>query len=207
MNLENIKAPIYSYEEIRKIAEDFLDEHNSSGEIPVDIELIVEKGMGINIIPIPLELPFGIDALTSVNQKEIRIDLNTCNQNENRFRFSLAHEVGHLILHKDIFKAIDYQSIQDFKNIQDKIPSDEYGWLEWHANSFAGLILVPTTNLEKQVEKSVQKLKDEEFTIRYDNYETILGYVSTAISKYFSVSHTTVKIRIDKDNLDLRDYI
>lgn len=203
----DFKAPFYPYEHIKEVAKNFLESYNSDGEIPVDIELIVERDMGINIIPIPLELQFGVSALTSIKRREIRVDIDTCNENENRFRFSLAHEVGHIVLHQDIFESVNYNSYEDFKNLHDQMPANEYGWLERHADDFAGLILVPTDELHNQLRIAVQKLVIEGFTITDENHEIILGYISTSLGKHFNVSDIVPKIRINKEGIDLREYL
>lgn len=203
----DFKAPFYSYEQIRSVAETFLQAHNPDGDIPVDIELIIERDLGINIIPVPLELQFGVDAITSLSKKEIRIDIDTCQNIETRFRFSLAHEIGHIILHDQIFESIEYQNLNDFKDLQDQIPPNEYSWLERHANDFAGLILVPTNELKSQLEISVDKLTKEGFTIHDGNYEILVDYISASLGKYFNVSDIVPKIRIDKEGIDLRNYI
>ena len=44
--------PIYSYEDLRKKADEFLKEHHPSGTIPVPIEEIVEFEFRINIVPV-----------------------------------------------------------------------------------------------------------------------------------------------------------
>lgn len=77
MDLNKFKASFLSYDDIRGSAKNFLKRYNPTNEIPVNIELIVERDFEINIIPVELERLLGIDALTSVNQKEIRVDINT----------------------------------------------------------------------------------------------------------------------------------
>lgn len=46
------KIPIYSYDDLRKKADDFLRTHNPSSIIPVSIEEIVEFEFNINIVPV-----------------------------------------------------------------------------------------------------------------------------------------------------------
>jgi hypothetical protein len=45
-------VPIYSYEDLRKKADEFLGTYNPAGMIPVPIEEIVEFEFGINIVPV-----------------------------------------------------------------------------------------------------------------------------------------------------------
>lgn len=58
MSQSDIIAPILSYEDINKLAEDFLKEHNRNEILPVDIEAIAEFDLGLSGRPILLLQPF-----------------------------------------------------------------------------------------------------------------------------------------------------
>jgi len=71
--------------------------------LPVDIEKIIDVNLEINIIPLPdLEKLCNTDALITSDWKSLYIDkdLFEDERRQNRLRFSLAHEIGHLVLHK-----------------------------------------------------------------------------------------------------------
>ena len=62
MSQSEIIAPMLSYDEISKQAEDFLREHKRNEILPVDIEAIAEFDLGLNIFPFPnLQVTFDID--------------------------------------------------------------------------------------------------------------------------------------------------
>jgi hypothetical protein len=62
MSQSEIIAPMLSYDEINKQAEDFLREHKRNEILPVDIEAIAEFDLGLNIFPFPnLQVTFDID--------------------------------------------------------------------------------------------------------------------------------------------------
>ena len=46
-------APFLPYDRLRVVAESFLNQHHSSGEIPVPIEKIVEFRLHLDIVPVP----------------------------------------------------------------------------------------------------------------------------------------------------------
>jgi len=46
------RTPIYSYDDLRKKADDFLRTYNPTCTIPVPIEEIVEFEFNINIVPV-----------------------------------------------------------------------------------------------------------------------------------------------------------
>ncbi|MBI2478779.1 MAG: hypothetical protein HYV60_09140, partial [Planctomycetia bacterium] len=50
---EDIKAPILSYDDLRRRADEFLTEHNPSRTVPVPIEEIIEFELGMDIVPTP----------------------------------------------------------------------------------------------------------------------------------------------------------
>lgn len=205
MDFENFKAPYISYDETRDIVSDFLETYDAENDIPVDIELILERGLEMNLIPAPLNY-FGIEAFTSLNAKEIRYNDKTTKNNDGRHRFTLAHETGHIVLHEDIFHEINFASADEFLDMQEKFPPTQYSYLEIQADNFAGLVLVPEHKLCNQVEIHFKRIIDEGFELRNDNYELILSYVSKLVAKHFAVNELTAKIRIERDEIDLFDY-
>ena len=50
---EEIKAPILSYDDVRRRADEFLALHHPDRTIPVPIEEIVEFELGMDIVPTP----------------------------------------------------------------------------------------------------------------------------------------------------------
>ena len=66
------KIPIYSYDDLRKKADDFLRTYNPTGTIPVPIEEIVEFEFNINIVPVlALQREFEVEGFTSSDLKNI----------------------------------------------------------------------------------------------------------------------------------------
>jgi len=73
-----------------------------------------------------------------------------------RYRFTLAHELGHLWLHRDLYDAADFSSIDEYKQFVASIRPDDYGWYEWQAYCFGGLILVPREPLAERIGEAVK---------------------------------------------------
>lgn len=75
-----------------------------------------------------------------------------------RFNFTLAHELGHFLMHRHL---LDYISIwKDFSIIEDgdrelylnQLTSDNpKTWIEWQANKFAASLLLPRATLPDKV--------------------------------------------------------
>jgi len=138
-----------SYDILRQEANRFLQQYHPSGETPVPIEQIVEFQFEIDIVPEPgLHQHFDIDSYITADLQEIRTDEFVYQSRPGRYRFSLAHELGHRVLHQYVFSALTFNRIADWKQvIANAFTEKEYGYLEWQASSFAGLILVPVAAL------------------------------------------------------------
>ena len=61
-----------------------------------------------------------------------------------RQRFSIAHELGHLVLHKPAFQ-IDQHAFVSFRNSKSSSASDPH---EIEANQFAAVLLIPEALLK-----------------------------------------------------------
>lgn len=68
--------------------------------------------------------------------------------NYDRYRFTMAHEVGHYILHSSLLEKQGIHSLGESENTVSEnqqmiIGSEEIGWLERQANHFAASLLMP----------------------------------------------------------------
>jgi len=155
MDPREFKAPFITIADIRKAVDDFRKRYWSKDTIPVDIFEIVEFELGIEIRTIfNLREVGDVDALLLGDLKTIVVDQNGFlnDRAQNRLRFSIAHEIGHLVLHKDTFSKIQYSAIDEWISFFQKIPEDQYTWIEQHAYEFAGSLLVPREKLAKKIE-------------------------------------------------------
>ncbi|MBF0556595.1 MAG: ImmA/IrrE family metallo-endopeptidase, partial [Nitrospirae bacterium] len=153
-----LKAPVLSYKDIGELAETFLSHYNNNETLPVPIDNIIETHFDIDIVPFPnLLRNYGIDGFINSELNTIYIDLYIFDNIPNRYRFTLSHEIGHLILHKEFMKEIRPLSIKDWKEKLCSIDDAEYSWFEWQANTFAGMILVPMKYLKDDFDRYIVK--------------------------------------------------
>jgi hypothetical protein len=146
-----ITAPYLPYDRLRSIAHDFLTEHNPSGKIPVPIEEIIEFRFEMDIVPVPgLCSEFDVDSYITSNLREIRVDAFIYEHRKGRYRFSLAHELSHYVLHQSIFEQLKFSTVSEWKAVVCAIPEQTYSWIEYQAYCLAGLILVPSDALRKR---------------------------------------------------------
>lgn len=80
----------------------------------------------MDIVPIPgLNQFCETDAYISSTRTSIMVDNEKYmdDKYQNRLRLSIAHEIGHFVLHKDIYNSFGIREIEDFYNFVDQIPS------------------------------------------------------------------------------------
>ncbi|MHC4404727.1 MAG: ImmA/IrrE family metallo-endopeptidase [Planctomycetota bacterium] len=204
---EEVKAPFYSYEDLRRKANAFLVQHHPDGTIPVPIEEIVEFQLDMDIVPTPgLRNLLEVDGFVTSNLREIWIDQYVYDNYASRYRFTLAHEVGHCVLHSDVFSAQLFRSIDEWKTFVNSIPDKEHSWLEYQSYAFAGLVLVPKNPLELAARECVDKVKSEGIDL-YENWDFAWSRIAAFLAKQFDVSSQVIEKRLEKDGLpnDLRD--
>lgn len=203
MDSTGLPPAFVSTEHLEGVARSFLTKHHPSGEIPIPIEEIVEFGLGLNIIPIPnLYREFSIEGWLSVDRRSISVDQTQLEQFETRFRFTLAHEVSHLILHGDLYSERRLGSLEEW--IQhclslDPALVDSY---EWQARNLAGRILVPEFELIQRARKYLDKIPDE--LRQNSDPQAILGAVAFPLADDFNVHEVVVQIRLIGDRVGQR---
>lgn len=96
-------------EDIETKTIEFLRLYNKENKFPIPIEEIIDNILEMDIIPLPnLEKVFNTTGLLTSDLKHIYVDEWVYNNQETRYRFTLAHEVGHRILHPKIYKSLQY---------------------------------------------------------------------------------------------------
>lgn len=196
-----LEVPRHSYEELRKRADNFLRTYNPKGTIPVPIEEIVEFKFGIDIIPIPgLHQGYEIDGFISSDLSAISVDQFVYESRPGRYRFTLAHELGHAVLHRQVYEAAAFSTIKEWKRFIEDIDLQDYEWLEWQAYAFAGLILVPPVPLKKKFAEAVHQANAAGLSIRKVGDVAKL-YIASWLAKEFDVSSQVIEKRLEKDKL------
>lgn len=139
-----IQIPRLGKDEIVLRAEELLDEC-WDGKFPIDVEAICDY-LGIAIVPVEeLREELEVEAYTAVDFKTIYVDSSRYLDGGARYRFSVAHELGHYILHREYFSSRT-ESLQAWR---DSTSSYSYDYVEWQANYFAGSLLTPESALIK----------------------------------------------------------
>ena len=201
MDASNFKAPFISKDKCWERADDFRRQFWARGCAPVDVIEIAEIELDLELRTIAkLKEDSDTDALLLSNWTTILVDERQYMDERyiNRLKFSVAHELGHLVLHKDIFESIPRNTISEWISFMQKLPEDQYGFLEFQANEFAGRLLVPKDQLGEAFEKVLQKAESGGLS-RSKLQEQHLSYLCNGLIKEFEVSNEVIEKRLLKE--------
>lgn len=189
-------VPFISYEQLKAEASRVLLQSSYANRFPVEIELIVELDFKMEIVPIRgLQTAFNIDAFISRDMTTISVDEFVLENRLHRYRFSLAHELGHRVLHREIIGAMEFESIEDWRTQINQFPEHEYGFLEYQANTFANCLLVPAEILDRRFDEAVQRVKAAGMNPA-DFPDECLHAIATGLGRQFEVSREAVLNRL-----------
>lgn len=204
-DISDFRCPFLNKLEIWTKADSFRKKFWPENILPIDMEQIIEIKMGISIEPIPdFRRGHDVDAFLKRDYSSVVVDLESFMEDrfQNRFRFSLAHEIGHLILHKNLFDEYPIQSVEEWSLFITEIPDEQYRYIEYQANEFAGRLLVPGNTLMEEVEKCLDLIEDPqliEFLKR--SPDAVFPRISPKISKIFGVSDDVIQVRFAREEI------
>ena len=194
--------------DLKKAAEDFSAKYNPEKTVPVPIDSIIESRLNIDIVPMAgLKEELDNDGFISRDFTTIHIDQNIYFNVEIRYRFSLAHELGHFILHKEIYRDLNYRTVEDWADTYEEIDSDDYGKLEFQANHFAGCLLIPDFAFWPLFQETLKdilpqvKAAQEKDIPRETYLDSVIGNIARKLTPHFNVSSTCMESRIRNDEL------
>ncbi len=166
-------------------------------EIPVRTENIIEIKLKIKIIPIPnLFKLCSVDSQISSDFSSIWVDQeNYLYDQTNRLNFSLAHELGHYVLHRDLFSSFGIKSIEDVFKFIREIPEKQYSFFETQANYFASYFLLPRESLV-----DARKRIADKYDLKNINHKMVNSYISDNIAKEFEVSPFAAELALNDLN-------
>jgi hypothetical protein len=152
-----------SMKQVRQAADNFLRDYNPNNQLPVDIEKIAELDLKIFLCVIPgIKNLIGIDGFINSDFSQITVDDSCYNKFHERTRFTIAHEIGHKILHQSWYEKNGPKDFKSFQEFSPKISEKDYRYMEIQAQTFAGLVLVPTELLKKEIFERLGKLPEKE---------------------------------------------
>lgn len=203
------QSPRFNYVQIDTIAIKLLKQ-TFDGVIspPVDIDIIAEQLEGfhrIRLLP-DLQEKYSVVAFLfnrTDGQCDIFVDSYVDSFNTPRAEFSVAHELGHFVLHPAVFKGQD--SIEKVVELNKRI-SRRYKFLEREANYFAGAILIPHTSIFSDTGAIYEAIIQGKAPDVHDlNFTTVLPKIVATLAARYVVSTQAMQIRLEQ--LKINNYI
>ncbi len=196
-----IQVDRWPYNRLRRFAEDYLSRVHPSGGTPIPIDEFLDHPHGIDIVPVEGLYETTVLSYTAKDMKTIYIDKRIfVSRNPYRYRFCVAHELAHVLIHRQVYEAADFGDVESWKRFLASIPDDDYAWFENQAYNLAGLLLVPPKPLEVEYLTVVDKLRNIGFDID-DMTPPAMKMLVNSIGKRFSVSRFVINKRARRDGL------
>lgn len=153
-----------------------------------------------------------IDVLGKIEFNPLKISVNP-ELKDSRFRFTLCHEIGHLILHGNLLKEkIDKREDSEYSlsmeyNVSDKNTKR----MEVQANQFANHLLIPLNNFKLEVQAYFRTNNVNRGRLYLDGQrvnQQLAGNLINQLAIRYNVSKQSIKIRLIELGLleDKTDY-
>lgn len=133
---------------------DFEERYDTAGAPPVPVERVASSLLGLFIdeaddlraLPGAPTDQGRLSGMLDAEEMIIWIDRGEADRSLGRRRFTIAHEIGHLVLHVPVVKEIFYDRPADIREVDEDPPGEELPELrqrEREANVFARELLMP----------------------------------------------------------------
>ena len=198
---QDLPIQYLSYNDLRGFADSFLARFHPSRTIPIPIEEIVDLQLQIDIIPLPgLRQAHDTEAFITSDMSAIYVDDYVYSSHPNRYRFSLAHEVAHAVMHQKVFRELAFTDLAGWLRSQQAVSAEAHGWLEWQAYAFAGLVLVPPDALRTQFDGAVAYVAEQGLSLS-EASDAARRIIARVLARESEVSPSVIEKRLDKDSL------
>jgi len=126
---------------------------------PVRIKSLIKK---LNITCSEEEFGNSLSGVAMVEKNRKLISVNKAHSKHRR-RFTMAHELGHILLHEDQSLSVDVRPVAF---LRDDSSSTGQDWREVEANYFAASLLMPKEEVESRLRKLCPSTDDEDELIK-----------------------------------------
>lgn len=200
-----------SAKQIQNIANDFLDEFDTQileNALHLDLRnltVFLKKKYELAVEYVHLQDNQGRKLLGYFDSENNKILIDYSVIGTERFAFTLAHEIGHFVLHRDLkMNQIVYDN---FKDSQHNIFTQQYeikndkNWIEWQANCFAASILMPHISVVArliQIQNKIgvnRNLGTIYIDHQIDNKKDFHTYID-GLSDFFETSKQSIEYRL-----------
>ena len=173
--------------------------------VPVDVFAIMELALGLDPVLFPsLYDKFRVDAAIMFDLTGVYLDKKAYKDFENgdrweerRLRYSVAHELGHYVLHESEIRASFFESIADFKKWVGR--QDDCDSAEYQAHEFAGCLLVPRDMLVRVYDEfcTLETRRNKDWRER----PAARSELAKKIAPRFGVNRQVIEVRFHRNGL------
>ncbi len=202
-----MRVPYVESEEIWRQADDFRASAELAGNDmpPIDVLYIVDVALRFDVIDIPnLFADIRMDAAIIPNERTIYVDREAIEGwerrdrwVEKRLRFSVAHELGHYVMHEEYLRDIRFANFHQFKrSMRDHRLTNR---IEDQADEFAGRFLVPPDILRAEYDQFRQRMATADPC--WHEIEGMRTHVARHIAPRFGVNHQVIETRFAHERI------
>jgi hypothetical protein len=175
-------------------------------QTPIDVFTFLEVDLGLDPIPFDdLVAKYRVEAAIKADFSGIYLDAEQYALMEkgpewklNRLRFTVAHELAHYFLHRDLPQASHFASLPDFAKWTANYGGRKYT-AEQEANEFAGRLLVPEMRLGAMFDQFCGPA--EQLVSNFMKSGQIRDQFAETVAPRFGVNAQVIAIRLDRDGI------
>lgn len=173
---------------------------------PLDVFTFLEVDLRLDPIPFDnLTAKYRVEAAITADFTGIYLDAEQYALMErgpdwklNRLRFTVAHELAHYFLHRDVPQATHFASLPNFARWTGSYGGRKYT-LEQEANEFAGRLLVPDARLRVLFDEFA--VAAEQLLPNFTQSSTLRDQFAERVAPRFGVNAQVIAIRLDRDGI------
>ncbi len=174
--------------------------------LPVDVFTVIELRLRLDVIPFDdLAAKYGIEAALLPDFTGLYVDAESYVfwergpvWKQNRLRFSVAHELGHYVLHREVAARIKFRSFDEFARHFKANDGPKY-MLKQEANEFAGRLLVPIERLQAFYDAFAVQIRD--IVPGWRTVSELRQKFAESVAPKFGVHPDAILTRLDREGL------
>ena len=171
---------------------------------PIDVFAFFELDLGLNPIPFDgLTAKYRVEAAITADFTGLYLDAEQYALMEkgpewklNRLRFTVAHELAHYFLHRDLPQPENFVSMAAFARWTADYGGKKFT-AEQEANEFAGRLLVPVTRLQACFDEFAPAVR--KLIPNFEASSQLRDQFATTIAPKFGVNSQVITVRLDRD--------
>lgn len=173
---------------------------------PIDVFAFFEIDLGLNPIPFDdLTAKYRVEAAITADFTGIYLDAEEYALMErgpawklNRVRFTVAHELAHYFLHRDLPQKDNFSSLPDFARWTATLGGRKYA-VEQEANEFSGRLLVPSGRLKTSFDEFAPEA--EKLVPNFVARGELRQAFAERVAPRFGVNSQVIEVRLDRDGI------